>query len=228
MPPCPFVPRHLRVAQHVSRSPNRRHSTVSAAQDRTPRRCAETRSDEPVRCQSRAPWERWSSTATGTATRVKRACTGLNGGGRCPLFDLRKSASANRGEPREDCPAPGSVPALGCPGFGGVRPLESLDRDDLVFISNSDTAMGWRQVAFTGMRRGVALALRWRDVDLDARRIAVRRSVGVAKAKGEGERLVTSAHAFPLVGLSAGTSGNALMPRVGRCIRSRREVPAGE
>src|SRR3712207_1010408 len=40
------------------------------------------------------------------------------------------------------------------------------------------------------MRRGEALALRWRDVDLDAGRLAVRRSVGVVKDKGAGERLV--------------------------------------
>jgi integrase len=40
------------------------------------------------------------------------------------------------------------------------------------------------------MRRGEALALRWRDVDLDAGRIAVRRSVGVVKTKGCGEQVV--------------------------------------
>jgi integrase len=50
--------------------------------------------------------------------------------------------------------------------------------------------MGWRLLAATGMRRGEALALRWRDVDLDAGRLAVRRSVGVVKAKGASERLV--------------------------------------
>ncbi|MCW2703760.1 MAG: Integrase [Blastococcus sp.] len=38
--------------------------------------------------------------------------------------------------------------------------------------------------------RGEALALRWRDVDLDAGRLAVRRSVGVVKTKGAGELLV--------------------------------------
>ncbi|WP_448639421.1 site-specific integrase [Geodermatophilus sp. URMC 63] len=40
------------------------------------------------------------------------------------------------------------------------------------------------------MRRGEALALRWRDVGLDLGRLAARRSVGVVKAKGGGERLV--------------------------------------
>jgi hypothetical protein len=50
--------------------------------------------------------------------------------------------------------------------------------------------MGWWLLAATGMRRGEGLALRWRDVDLDAGRLAVRRSVGVIKAKGAGERLV--------------------------------------
>ena len=46
-----------------------------------------------------------------------------------------------------------------------------------------DLAMGWRLLAATGMRRGEALALRWRDVDLDAGRLAVRRSVGVGKPR---------------------------------------------
>lgn len=47
-----------------------------------------------------------------------------------------------------------------------------------------------RTLAFTGMRRGEALALRWRDLDLTNARLAVRRSVGVVKKKGEGERVV--------------------------------------
>src|SRR3954452_6908457 len=58
---------------------------------------------------------------------------------------------------------------------------------------DSDIAMAWRLLAFTGMRRGEALALRWRDVDLDAGRVAVRRSVGVVKDKGRGEQLVEGA-----------------------------------
>ncbi len=45
-------------------------------------------------------------------------------------------------------------------------------------------------LAMTGMRRGECLALRWRDVDLDAGTIAVRRSVGVVRVKGEGARVV--------------------------------------
>jgi integrase len=57
-------------------------------------------------------------------------------------------------------------------------------------VQDPDVAMGWRLLAATGMRRGEALALRWRDVDLDAGRLAVRRSVGVVKAKGAGEQLV--------------------------------------
>jgi integrase len=53
-----------------------------------------------------------------------------------------------------------------------------------------DLAMGWRLLAATGMRRGEALALRWRDVDLDAGRLQVRRSVGTVKTKGAAEQLV--------------------------------------
>src|SRR3954470_2246018 len=48
---------------------------------------------------------------------------------------------------------------------------------------DSDAAIGWRLLAYTGMRRGEALALRWRDVDLDAARLAVRRSFGVVRTR---------------------------------------------
>ena len=44
----------------------------------------------------------------------------------------------------------------------------------------------WWLLAMTGMRRGELLALRWRDVDLDAGTISVRRSVGVVRVKGQG------------------------------------------
>lgn len=39
----------------------------------------------------------------------------------------------------------------------------------------------------TGMWRGELLALRWRDIDLDAGTISVRHSVGVIKHKGQPE-----------------------------------------
>jgi integrase len=41
---------------------------------------------------------------------------------------------------------------------------------------DSDAAMGWRLLAYTGMRRSEALALRWRDVDLDAGTVAAPRA----------------------------------------------------
>jgi integrase len=46
----------------------------------------------------------------------------------------------------------------------------------------------WTLLAMTGMRRGEALALRWRDVDLDAGTLSVRRSAGVVRVKGEARR----------------------------------------
>jgi integrase len=39
------------------------------------------------------------------------------------------------------------------------------------------------------VRRGEGLALRWRDVDLDAGRIAVRRSPGVVQTRRQGQQL---------------------------------------
>ena len=49
----------------------------------------------------------------------------------------------------------------------------------------------WHVAAVTGMRRGELLGLRWADIDWTARTVAVRRSVGVVKAFGEGEQFVT-------------------------------------
>ena len=43
----------------------------------------------------------------------------------------------------------------------------------------------WFVLAYTGMRRGEPLALRWRDIDVDAGTIAVRRSVGSVRFAGE-------------------------------------------
>jgi integrase len=48
----------------------------------------------------------------------------------------------------------------------------------------------WTLLAMTGMRRGEALALRWRDVNLDAGTVSVRRSAGVVRVKGEGAGVV--------------------------------------
>jgi integrase len=51
-------------------------------------------------------------------------------------------------------------------------------------------ATAWRVLAFTGMRRGEALALRWRDVDMEQARLSVRRSVGLVPTKGQGAEYV--------------------------------------
>jgi integrase len=53
----------------------------------------------------------------------------------------------------------------------------------------NDLAPAFTFMASTGVRRGECLALRWRDVDLDAARVSVRRSVGLLKAKGEGQSI---------------------------------------
>jgi integrase len=50
---------------------------------------------------------------------------------------------------------------------------------------NSELYALWYMLAYTGMRRGELLALRWRDVDLDAATVGIRRSVGVIKIKGQ-------------------------------------------
>jgi integrase len=48
----------------------------------------------------------------------------------------------------------------------------------------------WHVLAATGMRRGEALALRWRDVSLDAGTVSVRRSAGVVRNRGEAPQFV--------------------------------------
>jgi integrase len=56
---------------------------------------------------------------------------------------------------------------------------------------NSRTdAVAWRVLAYIGARRGEVLALRWRDLDTDKARLAVRRSVGLVVTKGEVAELV--------------------------------------
>jgi integrase len=43
----------------------------------------------------------------------------------------------------------------------------------------------WHVLALTGARRGEALALRWRDFDLEAATVRIRRSVGMVRNAGE-------------------------------------------
>jgi integrase len=66
----------------------------------------------------------------------------------------------------------------------------------------------WTLLAMTGMRRGEALALRWRDVDLDAGTVSVRRSAGVVRVKGEGATVAeggTKSGKPRVIDLDAGT-----------------------
>jgi integrase len=55
---------------------------------------------------------------------------------------------------------------------------------------HADNFALWHVLAHTGMRRGEALALRWRDLDLDAATARVRRSAGMVRVAGEGAGVV--------------------------------------
>jgi integrase len=48
----------------------------------------------------------------------------------------------------------------------------------------------WAVLSATGMRRGEALALRWRDFGLDAGTVSIRRSAGVVRDRGEAPVIV--------------------------------------
>jgi integrase len=48
----------------------------------------------------------------------------------------------------------------------------------------------WHVLAYTGMRRGEALSLRWRDIDLERATASVRRSAGMVKYLGERAEMV--------------------------------------
>ena len=56
---------------------------------------------------------------------------------------------------------------------------------------HSELDAAWYVLAMTGMRRGELLALRWSDIDLPARTIAVKRSATLVRVKGEGANIVT-------------------------------------
>lgn len=58
-----------------------------------------------------------------------------------------------------------------------LRDFLAWDRD----LFNDELFPLWRTIAFTGMRRSEALALRWSDVDFQSNRVSVRRAVDTAK-----------------------------------------------
>jgi integrase len=66
---------------------------------------------------------------------------------------------------------------------------EQLDAFLSWSAGSSPLHAAWWVLALTGMRCGELLALRWRDVDLDAATIAIARSVGVVRNAGEGAEI---------------------------------------
>jgi integrase len=73
---------------------------------------------------------------------------------------------------------------------------------------HADNFALWHVLAHTGMRRGEALALRWRDVDRDAATVRIRRSAGLVRVAGEGAGVVegdTKSGKPRLVDLDTGT-----------------------
>jgi len=55
---------------------------------------------------------------------------------------------------------------------------------------NSQSYALWHLLAMTEMRRGEALALRWRDVNVEADTVSVRRSAGMVRNAGEGADVI--------------------------------------
>jgi integrase len=56
---------------------------------------------------------------------------------------------------------------------------------------NSFLHPAWRLLAYSGMRRGEALALRWRDIDFGKGTVTVRRNATLVRVKGQGAEVVT-------------------------------------
>ena len=75
---------------------------------------------------------------------------------------------------------------MGTAGWSPPRPAPAWSSHS--GMDHAATVADLRESAGAG--RGDALALRWRDVDLDAGRLQVRRSLGVVTAKGAGQQLV--------------------------------------
>ena len=132
------------------------------------------------------------SAALGAA--VKLAPPGPQPGRRRHAAD-RQAGEGAGDAPVDRCPAR-RVPGAGRPSTASITPL-------------------WTLLAMTGMRRGEALALRWRDVDLDAGTVSVRRSAGVVRVKGEGAAIVegdTKSGKPRVVDLDAADGGRAARP----------------
>jgi integrase len=55
---------------------------------------------------------------------------------------------------------------------------------------HADNFALWHTLVMTGVRRSEALALRWRDIDLDAGAGSIRRSAGVIRNAGEGAAVI--------------------------------------
>lgn len=55
---------------------------------------------------------------------------------------------------------------------------------------NSQSFALWHDLANTGNRRGEALSVRWRDHDLEAGTVSVRRSAGMVRNAGEGAEVI--------------------------------------
>jgi hypothetical protein len=66
------------------------------------------------------------------------------------------------------------------------------------------------------MRRGEALVLRWRGVDLDVATVSVRRSAGIVRVAGEGVEIAegdTKSGKPRVIDLDAGTVGVLRLPQ---------------
>ncbi len=73
---------------------------------------------------------------------------------------------------------------------------------------NSQSHALWWTLANTGMRRGEALELRWRDPDLAAATLSVRRSAGLVREFGEGAEIAvgdTKSHKPRVIDMDAAT-----------------------
>ena len=125
--------------------------------------------------QGERTWEPLSARTVRGVAMILSAALKAAADDEVPLLARNPALKARPPTARE---ADGKAPEMHPWDAGQLRRFLDWARD------HSHLHAAWYVAAYTGVRRGELLALRWRDVDFDAGTISVRRSVGIVRVKG--------------------------------------------